>query len=121
MAVAVLATVIVTASLLNLSSEPATGYSALFTNASGLQPGDFVDIAGVQVRHGHRRAAAGRLALVNFTADSDQQLTTTTHADVDYANLLGPAAGQLGAGFDPGATRCRARRSRRRVRRRRST
>ena len=48
-AAAVLATIIVTASLLNLSSQPQTGYSALFTNASGLQPGDFVDIAGVQV------------------------------------------------------------------------
>ena len=48
-AAAVLATIVVTASLLNLSSQPQTGYSALFTDASGLQPGDFVDIAGVQV------------------------------------------------------------------------
>jgi phospholipid/cholesterol/gamma-HCH transport system substrate-binding protein len=88
-AVAVLATVIVTASLLNLRSEPQTGYTALFTDASGLQPGDFVDIAGVQVGTVTGVQLQGRLALVNFSADSDQRLTTTTHADVDYANLLG--------------------------------
>ena len=88
-AVAVLATIVVTASLLNLSSQPQTGYSALFTNASGLQPGDFVDIAGVQVGSVTGVQLQGRLALVHFSVDSDQQLTTTTHADVDYANLLG--------------------------------
>jgi phospholipid/cholesterol/gamma-HCH transport system substrate-binding protein len=88
-AVAVVATIIVTASLLNLNSQPQTGYSALFTNASGLQPGDFVDIAGVQVGTVNSVRLQGRLAVVQFSADSDQQLTTTTHADVDYANLLG--------------------------------
>jgi phospholipid/cholesterol/gamma-HCH transport system substrate-binding protein len=88
-AVAVVATIIVTASLLNLSSQSRTGYSALFTDASGLQPGDFVDIAGVQVGTVTGVQLQGRLALVHFTADSDQRLTTTTRADVDYANLLG--------------------------------
>jgi phospholipid/cholesterol/gamma-HCH transport system substrate-binding protein len=101
-AVAVVATIIVTASLLNLSSESRTGYSALFTNASGLQPGDFVDIAGVQVGTVTGVQLQGRLALVNFTADSDQQLRTTTHADVDYANLLGQQLIALVPGPNPG-------------------
>ena len=91
--VSVLATVIVTASLLNLSSKPETPYSALFTNASGLQPGDFVDIAGVQVGSVTGvRLQGNNHALVNFTADTDQALTTTTHADIDYAKPAGPAS-----------------------------
>ena len=101
---AVLATIVVTASLLNLSSRPQTGYSALFTNASGLQPGDFVDIAGVQVGTVTGVQLQGRLALVHFTADSDQPLTTTTHANVDYANLLGQQLIALEPGSAPGKT-----------------
>lgn len=101
-AAAALATIIVTASLLNLSSQPQTGYSALFTNASGLQPGDFVDIAGVQVGTVTGVQLQGRVALVNFTADNDQQLTTTTHANVDYANLLGQQLIALEPGSKPG-------------------
>lgn len=88
-AVSVLAIVIVTASLLNLSSSPQSAYAARFTNASGLQPGDFVDIAGVQVGTVTGVRLQHDQALVTFTADTDQPLTTTTHADVDYANLLG--------------------------------
>jgi phospholipid/cholesterol/gamma-HCH transport system substrate-binding protein len=88
-AVSVLATVVVTASLLNLSSSPQASYAARFTNASGLQPGDFVDIAGVQIGTVNGVRLDGKLALVTFTADTDQPLSTTTHADIDYANLLG--------------------------------
>lgn len=101
-ATAVLATIVVTASLLNLRSQPQTGYSALFTNASGLQPGDFVDIAGVQVGTVTGVQLQGRFALVNFTADSDQQLTTTTHANVEYANLLGQQLVALQQGSSDG-------------------
>jgi phospholipid/cholesterol/gamma-HCH transport system substrate-binding protein len=101
-AIAAVATVIVTASLLNLSSQPRTGYSALFTDASGLQPGDFVDIAGVPVGTVSSVQLQGHDALVDFTADSDQALTTTTHANVDYANLLGQQLIALVPGSTPG-------------------
>jgi phospholipid/cholesterol/gamma-HCH transport system substrate-binding protein len=87
--VSILATVIVTSSLLNLSSSPRTGYTALFTNASGLQAGDFVDIAGVQVGTVTGVRLQGNQALVNFTADTSQPLSTTSRAVVAYANLLG--------------------------------
>jgi phospholipid/cholesterol/gamma-HCH transport system substrate-binding protein len=97
-AVSVLATVIVTASLLNLSSQPQVGYAARFTNASGLQPGDFVDIAGVQIGTVTGVRLQGHQALVNFTADRDQPLTTTTRADIEYANLLGQQLLSLRAG-----------------------
>jgi phospholipid/cholesterol/gamma-HCH transport system substrate-binding protein len=99
--VAVLALVVVTASLLNISSQPTKSYSALFTNASGLQPGDFVDIAGVQVGAVTGVQLQGTHALVNFTADADQPLTTTTRVDIDYANLLG----QQLLSLEPGTTK----------------
>jgi phospholipid/cholesterol/gamma-HCH transport system substrate-binding protein len=51
-------------------------------------------VTGVQLQ--------GRQARVNFTADSDQQLTTTTHANVDYANLLGQQLVSLVPGSTPG-------------------
>jgi phospholipid/cholesterol/gamma-HCH transport system substrate-binding protein len=100
--IAVLCTVIVTASLLNISSKPQAAYSAVFSDASGLQPGDFVDIAGVQVGTVTAVRLQGKVALVDFTANSDQQLTTTTHADVDYANLLGQQLVALVPGRGPG-------------------
>ncbi len=100
--VAVLALVIVTASLLNISSQPTNAYSALFTNASGLQPGDFVDIAGVQVGAVTAVQLQGNHALVQFTADADQPMTTTTRIDIDYANLLGQQLLSLEPGHTAG-------------------
>jgi phospholipid/cholesterol/gamma-HCH transport system substrate-binding protein len=102
-AVSVLALVVVTSSLLNLRSEPQSSYSALFSNASGLQPGDFVDIAGVQVGTVTGVRLQGRQALVNFTADTRQSLTTTTLAHIDYANLLGQQLLALEPGHGAGA------------------
>jgi phospholipid/cholesterol/gamma-HCH transport system substrate-binding protein len=87
--VAVVATVVVTASLLNLSSKTTRPFSALFTNASGLQTGDDVDIAGVQVGTVTGIQLSGLRALVNFTVDTDQRFSSTTHVDIDYENLLG--------------------------------
>lgn len=87
--VAVIATAVVTASLLNLSSKATRPFSALFTNASGLQPGDEVDIAGVQVGTVTGVRLSGLRALVSFTVDTDQRFASTTHVDIDYENLLG--------------------------------
>ena len=102
-AISILATVIVTASLLNLSSKSQVGYAATFTNASGLQPGDFVDIAGVQVGTVTSvRLQADDTALVQFSADADQPVTTTTKAAIAYANLLGQQLLALEPGRTPG-------------------
>ena len=46
--VSVIITSIVISSLLDVDTQPATGYFAEFSNASGLQPGDTVRIAGVE-------------------------------------------------------------------------
>jgi phospholipid/cholesterol/gamma-HCH transport system substrate-binding protein len=77
--VSVLVTSIVISSLLDINSHAATGYSAEFTNASGLQPGDTV--SAVTLQGGH--------AQVTFSVDTSQHLTTTSDAAIYFENLLG--------------------------------
>lgn len=89
-AVAVAVTVLVATTLLDLQTAPTHSYKAVFTNASGLQAGDVVAIAGVQVgRVGGVDLTRGNQAVVSFSVDADQQLTTTTLAQIHYQNLLG--------------------------------
>jgi phospholipid/cholesterol/gamma-HCH transport system substrate-binding protein len=88
-AVSVLLTSVVFSSLLDVDSHSASGYTADFTNASGLQPGDTVRIAGVEVGKVNLVALVGNHAQVSFTVDNSQHLTTTTRAAIHFANLLG--------------------------------
>jgi len=118
---ALLTTVVVT-SVLDLQVQPSRSYQAVFTNATGLQAGDTVRIAGVEVGkvsavrllQGAGAARCGshadNCALVSFDVAADQRLTTTTRAAVFFENLLGqrflglvPGAGG-GAALRPGAT-----------------
>lgn len=97
-----LATGVVAATLLDFSSEPTTGYTAMFVNASGLQTGDTVRIAGVQVGTVGSVRLVGEEAEVSFSADSSQHLTTTTLAEIHYENLLGQRYLALVPGSSPG-------------------
>ena len=77
-------------SLNNTDFRPTTRYHAMFTDASGLHAGDTVRVAGVvagKVSSVHLRDDYG--VEVTFSVQHDQTLTTTTHAAVRYANLLG--------------------------------
>ncbi|WP_040798608.1 MCE family protein [Nocardia higoensis] len=68
----------------------ATGYSAVFADASGLRRGDTVRIAGVPV--GTVRGVELRedhSVLVEFDAAGTVRLTTATEATVRYLNLVG--------------------------------
>jgi phospholipid/cholesterol/gamma-HCH transport system substrate-binding protein len=99
---ALLTTVVVT-SVLDLNLKPSSTYHAVFTNSTGLQNGDTVRIAGVEVGKVNsvtvltgKGAARCQLpgpypncAYVTFTVDSTEHLTTTTHTAIDFANLLG--------------------------------
>jgi phospholipid/cholesterol/gamma-HCH transport system substrate-binding protein len=109
---ALLTTVVIT-SVLDLQVQSAAPYRAVFTDTTGLQPGDTVRIAGVEVGKvtrvsllTGRRAApcrpAGRdnCALVTFNVEGHQGLTTTTRAAVFFENLLG----QRFLGLVPGAS-----------------
>jgi phospholipid/cholesterol/gamma-HCH transport system substrate-binding protein len=75
-------------------------YHGLFTDASGLRPGDDVDIAGVRVGKvtGEKLSDASEvingksypnLALVTFEVERSQSLPPTVHAVIRYEDLLG--------------------------------
>jgi phospholipid/cholesterol/gamma-HCH transport system substrate-binding protein len=79
-------------------------YHAIFADVSGLHTGDPVRVAGVVVGKvtGEKLVDASHVD-VTFTANRDQQLSTSTHAVVRYANLLGQRFLALTGGGAPGA------------------
>jgi len=91
--VTVLATGVLAATIGNIRLGGTTTYHAMFTDATGLQTGDDVRIAGVRVGEvdgvvvadGPARA----LARVTFTVDSDRTLPQSTRALIRYRNLVG--------------------------------
>ncbi|MFZ2174245.1 MAG: MCE family protein [Rhodococcus sp. (in: high G+C Gram-positive bacteria)] len=73
-----------------LRFDDQAGYSAEFTTVSGLKPGEFVRIAGVEV--GKVKSIDLRddnTAVVNFALDSSVTITEGTKAAVRYENLIG--------------------------------
>jgi phospholipid/cholesterol/gamma-HCH transport system substrate-binding protein len=68
---------------------PTNTYSALFTDVSGLHPGDDVRIAGVRVGRVDHVDLDGAVAKVTFRAQKDQVLYTNTVASVTYQNIIG--------------------------------
>jgi phospholipid/cholesterol/gamma-HCH transport system substrate-binding protein len=91
-------------------------YHASFADASGLRSGDPVRVSGVvvgEVSDVHLTNAT--TVDVTFTANHDQQLTTTTNAVVRYQNLLGQRflaltqSGAPGSVLRPGGTIPRSR------------
>ncbi|MGB7052056.1 MAG: MCE family protein [Acidimicrobiales bacterium] len=87
--VSVILTSIVISTLLDVNTQAATGYVAQFSNASGLQPGDTVRIAGVEVGKVGAVTLQQNHADVSFSVDNSQQLTTTSLAAIHFENLLG--------------------------------
>ncbi|MGH9172582.1 MAG: MCE family protein [Acidimicrobiales bacterium] len=88
-AASVLLTSIVFASLLDVGTQAASGYSADFTDASGLQAGDTVRIAGVEVGKVTAVSLMGNHAVISFSLDHSQHITSTTLAAIHFENLLG--------------------------------
>ncbi|MDT5332631.1 MAG: phospholipid/cholesterol/gamma-HCH transport system substrate-binding protein, partial [Mycobacterium sp.] len=69
---------------------PSSGYSAIFSDASRLQPGDTVRVAGLRVGTVQEVSLQDdRKVLVKFDADRNIQLTTGTKAAIRYLNLVG--------------------------------
>lgn len=89
-----LASVLVTGLLVVLMSNVGAGntttYKAVFSNASMLQEGDDVRVAGVavghvtSVEHYHRSRA-----LVTFAVEKDVPLTQASRAEIRFQNLIG--------------------------------
>ena len=85
---------LVLAGLIVVFSEFRSGsyeeYNARFTNASGLEKGDKVRIAGVEVGRVKKvELGQGNIAEVAFSVDGDQVVHTSTLAVVRYENLTG--------------------------------
>jgi phospholipid/cholesterol/gamma-HCH transport system substrate-binding protein len=87
--VSVIITSIVISTLLDVNTQSAKGYVAQFTNASELQAGDTVRIAGVEVGKVSGVTLQQGHADVSFSVDSSQHLTTTSLAAIHFENLLG--------------------------------
>ncbi len=85
----VLITSIVLFSLLDVDVHPTSGYYADFSNVSGLQGGETVRAAGVEVGKVSGVSVHGNVARVSFSLENTQHITTTTTAAVHFANLLG--------------------------------
>jgi phospholipid/cholesterol/gamma-HCH transport system substrate-binding protein len=70
--------------------EKARSYFAVFNNVTGLENGDFVRIAGVEVGQVKKVAIQpDTSALVEFTADDSVVLTEGSRAVIRYADLIG--------------------------------
>jgi phospholipid/cholesterol/gamma-HCH transport system substrate-binding protein len=99
-AASLLLTLIVSNTVTRPLGQATYTYRALFTDASGLRPGDDVDIAGVRVgKVTGEKLSAGAVyadgksypddALVTFEVERSQRFTTGAHAVIRYEDLLG--------------------------------
>jgi phospholipid/cholesterol/gamma-HCH transport system substrate-binding protein len=98
MAFAVTVTWMVFATLRREVGGPTNTYSAIFTDVSGVAPGDDVRVAGVRVGRVDKIELVGTLAKVTFRVQRDQALYTNTVASVIYQNIIG----QRYLGLSPG-------------------
>ncbi|MGH3495875.1 MAG: MCE family protein [Nocardioidaceae bacterium] len=88
--VTTLATGVLIVTIGNLTFGSKRSYGAIFTDATGLNSGDDVRIAGVRVGTVDGISIVNRNeAKVSFSIDSDIHLTQATHADIRYRNLVG--------------------------------
>lgn len=88
-ALSLLAAVVVVASLLDVQTGATHSYRAIFADASGLQGGDPVRIAGIKVGRVFGVALHGRDAEITFTVASSQVVDDRTTAAIHYESLLG--------------------------------
>jgi phospholipid/cholesterol/gamma-HCH transport system substrate-binding protein len=79
-----------------------TGYSAVFTNASGLRAGQFVRASGVEVGKVSKVELidGGTKVRIDFNVDRSLQLFQGTSASIRYLNLIGDRYMELKRGDD---------------------
>ncbi len=81
--------VILANTMMNQVNGGTNAFSADFTNASGLRPGDDVRAAGVKVGRVQKVELHGRVARVSFDLAKRQPIYSDTRLSVRYQNLLG--------------------------------
>lgn len=110
--IALLLTVFVVISVLDLSRRNGKEYHALFADAAGLRSGDDVTVAGLEVGKVTDVALRGKDVEVTFVVSGDHAVHTNTRTAVRYANLigtrylalLGPESGKPAQRLSPGDT-----------------
>jgi phospholipid/cholesterol/gamma-HCH transport system substrate-binding protein len=95
-------TAILGISIAHTGVSATSGYRAVFSDVTGLIPGDDVDIAGVRIGQVtsisvYRR----RLALVSFSLPADRRLPASATATIKYLNLVGQRYLELAQGTGP--------------------
>ncbi len=101
--VTTIATGLLVVTIGNVTFGETKQYKAVFTDATGVNSGDDVRVAGVKVGNVQDIEIVDRTnALVTFKVDSDHPLTDSTRATVRYRNLVGQRYIALtqGAGAD---------------------
>jgi phospholipid/cholesterol/gamma-HCH transport system substrate-binding protein len=102
--VTVFLTGMLAATIANAGFGRGTGYTAIFTDASGLQKGDDVRMRGVKVGQVTAlRIQDDQYAAVDFQVDSTRALPASVTATIKYRNLIGQRYLSLDAG--PGGGR----------------
>jgi phospholipid/cholesterol/gamma-HCH transport system substrate-binding protein len=110
--VTVAATTVLGLSIANTSVGASVGYHATFTDATGLQAGDDVDIAGVEVGQVTSISLIDRnQARVGFSVQSGRVLPASVTATIYYKDLIGdryvnlaPGTGAPDLTLAPGGT-----------------
>jgi phospholipid/cholesterol/gamma-HCH transport system substrate-binding protein len=87
--VSIVCAILLLTTLRNPVSGPVTHYSATFTDVSGLDAGNDVRIAGVQVGKVEGIQLQGRTAKVDFTTLNNRPVFRNTIAAVRFQSLLG--------------------------------
>jgi phospholipid/cholesterol/gamma-HCH transport system substrate-binding protein len=90
MVVTTLATGVLVATIGNLSFGGTHTYKAVFADATGVNKGDDIRVAGVKVGTVKGVEISDRTrALVTFSVDDSTTITGATHATIKYRNLVG--------------------------------
>ena len=90
MLVTILATGLLVVLIGNITFSKKTEYKAEFVDATGVTKGDDIRIAGVKVGSVKSIEIVDRTrALVTFSVEDEAQVTTATHAQIRYRNLVG--------------------------------
>ena len=100
--VTLLATGLLALSIASAGVGNTVGYNAVFTDVTGLNAGDSVRIAGVQIGQVDSiKVAQHSLAKVHFSVRKDRPLPASTTAAVRYLNLVGQRYVELDQGAGP--------------------
>lgn len=90
MLVTTVATGVLVATIGNLTFANASTYKAVFADATGVNKGDDIRVAGVKVGTVKEVAITDRTrALITFSVDDSTSVTEATHATIKYRNLVG--------------------------------